>query len=83
MAADQENPPGDDDADHSRVTGASGPGDPGYVESQINTSGGEASVALEERARRMAEDPSADPALANADPSRVRDGQVQPAPPES
>lgn len=69
---------GHDDANANPGSGASGPGELGYgQEPQVSGDGGEAVITIEERAAEMEADPNADPAVANADPSRVSaDGEV-------
>lgn len=59
------NPQRGDDVNPNPGDGASGPGEAAYDgATQVGDVGGEASIDLEEKARRMAEgDPSADPAL--------------------
>lgn len=63
-SANPEKQVGHDDANASPGTGTSGPGDPGYDgQSQVNVVGGEAEIDLEDKARQMEMDPSADPAM--------------------
>ena len=61
------NPPRGDNVNPNPGDGASGPGEVGYEGgTQVGDVGGEASIDLEEKARRMEQDPSADPATAGS-----------------
>jgi hypothetical protein len=69
---------GDDETTTGRVIGVAGPGERGYVESDLNADGGEAAVDLEHQASQVASGEADDPAVANADPARVHNGELLP-----
>lgn len=77
------NPPRGDNVNPNPGNGASGDGEMGYEGgTQVGDVGGEASIDLEEKARRMAEgDASADPAQAgDASPVQPNPDEVTPSP---
>ena len=77
------NPPRGDNVNPNPGDGASGPGEMGYEGgTQVGDVGGEASIDLEEKARRMAAgDEAADPALAgDASPIQPNPDEVTPNP---
>ena len=77
------NPQRGDNVNPNPGDGASGPGETGYEGgTQVGDVGGEASIDLEEKARRMAAgDESADPALgSDAPPEQPNPDEVTPNP---